>query len=526
VTDRTLVLVVDDDRASRSLVKHALEGEGFDTVLASNGQEALDRIAELAIDIVLMDVSMPVLGGLEALRRIRADDHSRRLPVILVTGSAGEADRVRGLETGADDYLAKPIGLRELAARVRSQLRSRTAWTHELERGRAVRRKLASVVENLRTDVPLLALATTLADQLPAALDLDGVAVLHIGHDVVRTIAASGALQWRFQPSRELPALVGAEIASRAASGAWLEAGEIRSGRRVRTIDIAFVPYKLGSSPEPLGCLAYGLQPGGLAGPLSHRLPDLIDATDFIVAVLRPAVEEAETAGTAIDRIRRIVSDHEFTTLLQPIFRLDGRTIIAVEALTRFASGLPPDTQFAEAAAFGLGRTLERAAAAAALAAVASLPKHVALSVNLSADVLQNEPTLPALFATTERAIIVELTEHERIDDYPAVRSALGRLGSNVKLAIDDAGSGFASLRHIFALEPAYVKLDIEWVRGIERDPVRRALVSGLVYFASETGCELIAEGIETDAEVGALRDLGIQLGQGYLLGLPEPVDA
>jgi EAL domain-containing protein (putative c-di-GMP-specific phosphodiesterase class I)/DNA-binding NarL/FixJ family response regulator len=526
VTDRTLVLVVDDDPASRALVQHALEGEGFDTVLAANGREALERIAELAIDIVLMDVSMPVLGGLEALREIRGNDRSRRLPVILVTGSAGEADRVKGLESGADDYLAKPIAVRELAARVRAQLRSRTAWTHELERGRAVRRKLASVVENLRTDVPLLALATNLADQLPAALDLDGVAVLHIGRDAVRTIASSGALQWRFQPSRELPPLVGAEIASRAASGVWLEAGEIRSGRRVRTIDIAFVPYRLGSSPEPLGCLAFGLQPGGSAGPLSHRLPDLIDATDFIVAVLRPAVEEAETAGAAIDRIRRIVSDQEFTILLQPIFRLDGRTIIAVEALTRFASGLPPDTQFAEAAAYGLGRTMERAAAAAALAAVASLPKHVALSVNLSADVLQHEPTLPALFASTDRAIIVELTEHERIDDYVAVRSALGRLGPNVKLAIDDAGSGFASLRHIFALEPAYVKLDIEWVRGIESDPVRRALVSGLVYFASETGCELIAEGIETDAEVGALRDLGIQLGQGYLLGLPEPADA
>jgi EAL domain-containing protein (putative c-di-GMP-specific phosphodiesterase class I) len=117
----------------------------------------------------------------------------------------------------------------------------------------------------------------------------------------------------------------------------------------------------------------------------------------------------------------------------------------------------------------------------------------------------------------------VELTEHERIDDYDAVRAALQRLGTNVKLAIDDAGSGFASLRHIFALQPAYVKLDIEWVRGIDRDPVRRALVSGLVYFGLETGCELIAEGIETDAELAALRELGIQLGQGYLLGQPVP---
>jgi len=95
-----------------------------------------------------------------------------------------------------------------------------------------------------------------------------------------------------------------------------------------------------------------------------------------------------------------------------------------------------------------------------------------------------------------------------------------------VKLAIDDAGSGFASLRHIFALQPDYVKLDIEWVHEIDRDPVRQALVSGLVYFGAETGCELIAEGIETEQELAALRELGIQLGQGYLLGRPEPAPA
>ena len=76
--------------------------------------------------------------------------------------------------------------------------------------------------------------------------------------------------------------------------------------------------------------------------------------------------------------------------------------------------------------------------------------------------------------ATANRPLIIELTEHERIDDYDAVRAAFDRLGSGVQLAIDDAGSGFASLRHIFALRPDYAKLDIEWVRGIDRDPVRR----------------------------------------------------
>ncbi len=88
---------------------------------------------------------------------------------------------------------------------------------------------------------------------------------------------------------------------------------------------------------------------------------------------------------------------------------------------------------------------------------------------------------------------------------------------------MDDAGSGYASLRHILSLQPAYVKLDAEWVRGIDADPVRRSLVSGLAHFATETGCELIAEGIEQPEEREALLELGVQLGQGYLLGRPEP---
>ena len=523
MNDHPLVLIADDDPAIRSFLHHALEREGFDTVLAANGREALDRIAELPVEVVVMDMSMPVLDGLQALREIRASDRSRTLPVILVTASGAEADCVRGLEGGADDYLAKPIAVKELGARVRAQVRTRTAWTRELERGREGRRKLAAALESLRTDVPLLTLATNLVAELPEVLSVDGVAILHFGRDAVRSIASGGALQRRFPATRPLAQPGAAVIAARAASGAWLEAGSGRSDRKTTSVDVAYVPFRLGPSPDPLGCLVFAMQPGSPSGPLSHRLPDLIDATDFIVAVLRPAVEQAESADAATNRIRKMIAGREFAIHLQPIVRLDGGATVAVEALTRFANGSPPDSQFAEAATLGLGPTLERAVVSAALEAVASQPAMVALSINLSADVLQHEPMLPALFATTERPLIVELTEHERIDDYKAVRSALNRLGPTVKLAIDDAGSGFASLRHIFALEPAYVKLDIEWVHGIHRDPVRRALVSGLVYFGSETGCELIAEGIETDEELAALRELGIKLGQGYLLGRPAP---
>lgn len=379
------------------------------------------------------------------------------------------------------------------------------------------------MLEGLTKSGSLLELAAELTKQIPSALGVDGVAILHFGGDAVRSIAASGILESRFPPGRAIDEPLGSEIAARASSSPWTDSGKAPSVSDGWLVDAAYVPFRLGAGGAPLGCLVYALRPAGRGAPMSHRLPDLIDATGQIVVVLRPAVERAETADAAITRLRTLIADRAFTMVFQPIVRLESRELVAVEALTRFADGTAPDVVFEEAAAIGLGAALQRATAAAAVEGVASLDPGVALSVNLSAEVIEHEPSLPELFASTDRTIIVELTEHERIDDYEAVKTALAGLGQNVRLAIDDAGSGFASLRHIFALKPNYVKLDIEWVRLIDEDPIRRALVSGLVHFAGETGCELIAEGIETEAELEALRGLGVGLGQGYLLGRPAP---
>jgi EAL domain-containing protein (putative c-di-GMP-specific phosphodiesterase class I) len=127
--------------------------------------------------------------------------------------------------------------------------------------------------------------------------------------------------------------------------------------------------------------------------------------------------------------------------------------------------------------------------------------------------------TIPA-----RRLVLVEVTEHTAIADYPAFRAAMDALGPSVEFAVDDAGTGFSSLRHIVELRPAFVKLDRSLVAGIESDEARHAMVVGLNHFARATGCRLIAEGIETDREFAVLRALDIPLGQGYLLGRPLPV--
>ncbi|NKQ52511.1 response regulator transcription factor [Amycolatopsis sp. K13G38] len=120
------VLVVDDDARVRTLVSWQLEADGFAVLEAPDGQRALERIRRDRPDLVVLDLSLPGIGGLDVLRRVRESERAEgtaALPVIVLSGRSGETDRIVGLDLGADDYLVKPFSPGELAARVRSVLR-------------------------------------------------------------------------------------------------------------------------------------------------------------------------------------------------------------------------------------------------------------------------------------------------------------------------------------------------------------------------------------------------------------------
>jgi len=123
--------------------------------------------------------------------------------------------------------------------------------------------------------------------------------------------------------------------------------------------------------------------------------------------------------------------------------------------------------------------------------------------------------------------LVLEITEHATVEDYDALRAALRPLrGRGVSVAIDDAGAGYSSLRHILALEPDLIKLDMSLTRNICLDPARKALAAALISFARETGSRIIAEGVETAAELATLQSLGVEKAQGYFLGRPMALNA
>ena len=121
--DQPMVLVVEDELAQREVLAYNLEAEGFAVLKAENGEEALLLVEENAPDIIVLDWMMPNLSGIEVCRRLKTRPETRAIPVIMLSARSEEVDKVRGLETGADDYVVKPFSVVELMARVRTQLR-------------------------------------------------------------------------------------------------------------------------------------------------------------------------------------------------------------------------------------------------------------------------------------------------------------------------------------------------------------------------------------------------------------------
>ena len=241
-----------------------------------------------------------------------------------------------------------------------------------------------------------------------------------------------------------------------------------------------------------------------------------------MVANRRPAPRSRAGHAAATRRITEQVR-RGVDVALQPIVNLDTGEIVSVEALARFSDGRSPDQWFSEASSLGLGTALELAAIEGAMARMSELPRSASLNINVSAATAATPALSKALAHAPAGRVVLEITEHVAVTDYPALASALAGLRSRgVRLAIDDAGAGFASMQHVLRLDPDVVKLDASLVRGMDSEPAQRALVSALVSFADETGCSLVAEGIETAGELDAARALGVTCAQGFHLGMPQ----
>lgn len=280
----------------------------------------------------------------------------------------------------------------------------------------------------------------------------------------------------------------------------------------------------LRSSGEVLGTLCcFSYQPD-----LSLRERDLQMLklfAEIVSANLESLVDADEKREATIEHIAGIIESGGPMMAMQPIVDLSSGAVRGFEALARFPAGTgwSPQEWFEQAETVGLGVALEASAVRSALEVFPHLPDATLMSVNVSEAGLRDPGILAMLTGPEAPRLVVELTEHSRVHDYGILSGELATIrGAGARLAVDDAGSGWAGLEHILRLQPEVLKLDRVLVHDIAAHLGRQAMVEALLGFSGRMGATLIAEGVETEEDLKTLRALGVVYAQGYVVGKPS----
>lgn len=549
---RPLVFVVDDQEANVRLLELILDQAGLaDTRGFADSRTALAAIAADAPDLILLDLHMPRLDGFGFLAALGAQiGEADFLPVLVVTADVNRETRRRALTSGASDFLTKPIDADEVVARCQNLLRTRRlhrllqqrnadlsgaldARTSALEQVRRERDSIVAALMPGRPNETPQATARRICSELVRVGRFDAAAIVHLMPDGQAAPLASVGLRFEItSPVRLLPERLTRHLRRQAQSGPWVEeriAGAEEHAYRAQlalagAASAVYAPVR--AAGEVVAVVVGMTNEARAADQLVERLPAVVEYAAVTAALIGPGLATVGDSLVLRREIRTVIEQRELRSVFQPVVSLTGDATVGFEALTRFADGTPPDRRFRDAELAGLGEALEMVCLEEALTTSEQLPKGTWLSVNVSPSLVLTEKRLGQLTRAAHRPLVLEITEHAPVDDYARLRAAINRLGPDVRMAIDDAGAGFASFRHILELQPDFVKLDIGMVRGIDRDPGRQALVAGMQYFAVETKTTLVAEGIEGASERRTLAQLGVALGQGYLLGRPADVVA
>ena len=369
--------------------------------------------------------------------------------------------------------------------------------------------------------------AQLLCDSLAAFPDMESVMVVHlpVGGDSAVVIGQVGILGSDRELGDALEAGIAAHIREQAEAGPWtVDHGSGRVDHRISREELAGMAV-VGAPIRHRGRVV-----GAVLGATSTRFADswavrylriISELAAHVGPLLGPALARRDITSTSTEALRRVIDERAFRPHFQPVCELETRLPVGWESLTRFDDGVPPLHRFGDAHALGLGDDLEVACGEAAVEAFVAMARDGWLSVNVSPGLVL-AGRAEAIVRSMRGPLVLELTGHVPVDDYPRLRSAINRLGAPAMIAIDDTGPGRATFRHVLELRPDFVKLDLSLIHEIDRDTGRQAMIAGMVTYAADTGARLIAEGIETEAERRALLRLGVRYGQGNLLGVPS----
>ena len=546
-TRQALILVLDDDPEVGAFVREVLSGSRYRTVWCGDVEGAIRSVATEPPDLALVDIDLGAKGsGWDFLRALRADEATANLPVVMLTGHADTLNRERSLRYGADRYLLKPVTAETLRRVTEEMLATRDDmwWTMTLRSDQATR--LRELFFDPTTEVPTMAVVV---DELRRLVD-DGATLAVFCIEIEPLFRVGERNLWESFDGLRREFVRGLRVMAGPLLGNEVIIGTSHSGandfycfaRQPEGMNVANVARELERAARtalkavPVEASLREEVVIFAGGASTQRQP--LFAPRILYNAVREAKDNAERRETRYyhamrERLLRTVQDRLISTVFQPIVNLESREVVGYEALSRGPAGTElenPEVLFELARDFDLVWDLEALCIENVVPWLQDVCSRGYLFFNLESHFIQQiqyrgtdvfEP-----FFACNRQVVIEVTERSAIRDYPTFRRTLHDLKKiGFKIAIDDCGSGYATLEAIAELQPDYLKVGHSLFHNVHRDPIRHRLVDLVARCADTIGARTIAEAIETEEQLTVCRELGIDEGQGFLLARPAPWD-
>lgn len=247
---------------------------------------------------------------------------------------------------------------------------------------------------------------------------------------------------------------------------------------------------------------------------------------DVTAAIVESTLFDDQEKTSVKNSLLEVIQKDQMSLVQQPVIDLQTQSDYSVEVLSRFSNPrFSPHSFYSQADNYGLSDMAAEFFLQKLMLVLPKLPSDIKVSINLTPAQCTSKKVASQLAGFPLNRLIIEVTEHVAIQDYESIEEIMSPLRrAGLQLAVDDAGSGYASFLHILSLKPDIIKLDKAITHDIDQDPARRALAIALIQFSKEQNIKLIAEGVETRSELETLRSLGVRYVQGYFFAKPIPI--
>ncbi len=532
--ERLRILVIDDDDDLTTSVAAVLEANGYEVITATDGEQGLELAFTQHPHLVLLDVTMPGMDGHQVCRELQFG-YTKDIPVVFLTARTELSHMKEANRSGASAYVTKPFRSERLLQTIRDVLRDASAYRDDVT-GLPTLAGIQVEIQRMLFDHGQLGFIYVSLGGVQALEHLQGFEVvdevyrvvgnaLHQargdllrGEDFISISSLGDAFLIVLSPSREHAFITEDDlrmVKTRLQEKLLAQLERELESRTLRKVDL-FVGYsRLTQSPKIR---------------FKRALLDAVaSATKTVEA------ERDEIRSHLREQFDAVMAQEQVSCVFHPIVNLRDFEAIGYEILSRGPRESElhrPDALFEMARSEGRVAELDRLCRRTACRAGEHLPEHALRFINTEPLTMflhsHGDSFVQEFVDVTPSSVrgltVIEITENNVIDDFDRMREMVRQLRAHgFRVAIDDAGAGYAGLQTMVEIEPDFIKLDMSLIRGVDTSIVKQRLVRTLRDFCREAAITLIAEGIETVRQLETLRQLGVTHGQGFLFGLPGP---